>query len=363
MRIVPYTPEHFAELRAAAQRSGAARSLQHRPFVDYYYATRDSCRLWLAVDGDGDIAAAMGLEQLPFCYEQRELRVGCASNFVAFRPGAGGCLFMHWIKTSDFACVYGGSADTHRIVRNQKWTYFGGVQTLFLNRRYPTRVGEAFWRRTAKSVLRAVAPTIDPRGWPAQLARGSGPRLRAHEEHAVTDDMLPTAAPFVFRMCPDTEYLNWRYHTDLRFVRYRLFRILADDATAGYVVLNERPGRVIVAHCDGNDPMLVARGILLAVAAVSREHQAAPEVVLTSAHTQMQRVFREFGFRAAGAERPFALGSRRHAIDLAPDTSRWLINFDWIDNGLRVPFADQHPSDDTAVAAPDNAAEYEGDAL
>jgi hypothetical protein len=363
MRIVQYSPEHFGLLLHAAQRSGSAHSLQHRPFVDYYYTTRDSCRLWLALDGDGAVAAAMGLEQLSFCYEKRQLQVGCASNFVAFRPGAGGYLFLHWMKTSDFACVYGGSADTHRIVRNQRWTYFHGIKTLLLNRRYPARPGEAFWRRTAKSVMRAVVPVVDPQSWPAKLARHAGTHLSVREEHTFTEDLQPADGPFIFRLCPSTEYLNWRYNTSLPFVRYRLFRILAEGVTSGYVILNERPGRVILAHCDGGDPIILASGILLAVAAVTAQGGAVPEVVLTSAHTQMQELFREFGFRAAAAERLFALGARRHSIDLAPDTSRWLINFDWIDNGLRAPFAGQQASDDAHSAITDGTAEYGGDTL
>lgn len=341
MKIVRYAPEHFDRLVDAARRSASARSLQHRPFVDYYYATRETCRLYLALDGNGAVLATIGVEDLPFQYHDRQLHIGFASNFVAFRPGAGGYMFLHWMKSSDFACTYGGSRDTHKILRNQRWTYFAGVKTFFLNRRYTADREEPLWRRTAKSVVRAVAPRVDPRSWPDKVERSTGGCITVHEEKTFTDDMLPPGGRFALRFSPSAEYLNWRYGTALPFVRYRVFRIVAAGATSGYVVFNERPGRLIVSQCDGVDPVVLTHGLLLAIAAAGSRSACPMEVLLTSAHTQMQRRLREFGFQSARADRPFALGSLRYPLDLDPDTSEWLINFDWTDNGLRAPFLDQ----------------------
>ena len=52
----------------------------------------------------------------------------------------------------------------------------------------------------------------------------------------------------------------------------------------------------------------------------------------------------DVGFEADPNERPFALGAKRHPLPDATDTSTWLVNLDWTDNGLRSPFLDELPA-------------------
>lgn len=325
MRLTTYTPADFAALREAAVRMGPEVSLNHRPFVDWYYTTNEACHLHLVREGDDRVVGTIGVEVMPFEANAQPVTMGFASNFHALQHGVGGILFMKWMKSSPLGAVFGGSPDTHRIIQGQKWTYFSGVDIYQLNRPYAAQAGEAAWRRTAKWALRTVQPKVrlDARRIPVSV----------REESDYSPDLLPHSSPFALRFNPTVEYLRWRYDTRLSFVRYRLFRI--EDV--GYVILNETPGRVIVAQCDGNDAEALAHGVTRAVAEVCTTPR---EVLLASSHPVMQRVFTGYGFRRT-AERPFALGSLRKPIDITHDTSTWLVSFDWTDNGLRVPFLDQ----------------------
>ena len=342
MEIVTYTPEHFARLAAAARTAPAGRSLCHRPFVDYYYTTAEWCRLYLALDKQGQVAAAIGLEHLPCEHEGRPVRIGCASNFVAFAKGAGGYLFLHWVRSSEVSCIYGGSEDTHRILRSQRWTYFPGVRIHRLNGRFETRPADPPWRRAAKAVLRAVTRGVDVRAAAERAAAEPQWRALAVEEVRVAaPDMLPAGDAFAFRMRPTVDYLNWRYRTDLPFVRYRMFRLTQAGDARGYVILNERPRQWLVAQADAADPAALAGGILLALGAAARTGDPRREVVLACAHRRMAACFEHFGLVPGRADRPFALSAGRQPLDWSPDTSNWLVNFDWTDNGLRPPFLDE----------------------
>jgi hypothetical protein len=345
MRIVTYGSEHFAALARAAATAPTGRSLAHQPFVDWYYTTRDWCRLHLALAGDGAIAAAIGVEHVPFEYRGRPLSIGFASNFVAFQPGAGGYLFLHWVRSSDVACIYGGSSDTHRIIQSQKWMYYPGVKTYRVNARYKAAGRDAPWRRAAKSILRAIVPSVDVGARAAAMrARYERENLAVREESAIAADMVPAPGSFPFRLAAGVEYLSWRYATDLSFVRYRVFRLVRGTATCGYVVVNARHDRLLVAQADADDPTSLAVGILLAIAEVAREARRAPEVVLVSSNHVMQEIFRAAGLEPDPNERPFALGAKRHPLPESTDTSEWLVNLDWTDNGLRSPFLDEQPA-------------------
>jgi len=341
MRIVAYEPALFPALAAAARDAAAGHSLSHRPFVDHYYTTAPWCRLYLALADDGAVAGAIGVEQLRFEYKGRPLTIGCASNFVAFRRGAGGVLFLRWVRSSEVACIYGGSPDTHRILEHQRWTYFPGVRIYRLNGRYASRHAEPLWRGVAKSLLRAATPPVDVgRRLRHAIGRGALPAVGAEEVGGFSEDMLPRAGGFTLRLAPGVAYLDWRYSRALSFVRYRLFRLVR-GGPCGYVVLNEHPGSLVVAQADGPDPDTLAAGVLAAVAEVAGEGSRQPEVVLASCHAQMRRIYEGFGFRPARVKRPFALGSAHGPVRLGRDTSSWLVNFDWTDNGLRPPFLDQ----------------------
>jgi hypothetical protein len=47
MPVVEYTPDRFDEVKDMALRFGGQMNLAHHPFVDYYYATCEWCRLYL----------------------------------------------------------------------------------------------------------------------------------------------------------------------------------------------------------------------------------------------------------------------------------------------------------------------------
>ena len=350
MRLTEYTPEAFDALRAAAERLGVA-SLRWRPFVDYYYTGNPWCRLHVLTGGDGVVVGVIGVDSMRFAAGDRAAPLGFASNFHAAQAGAGGYLYLHWVKTSPFGLVFGGSADTHRILRRQGWTYFPGVKTLVLNRAYAARPGESPWRRLAKRVLTRFRQT------PATRFAGRVPgfvaeRITVHEEDRFTEDMPPRTSPFAFRFAPELDYLNWRYRTGLSFVRYRIFRIRTEGRTSGYVVLNDAPDRIAVAQCDGESAADLAYGVLRSLVVATEPDRKIREIILACSHAEMGRIYRDFGFRAAGADRPFVVGSRRGAVDLPADPSRWLVNFDWGDNGLRAPFLDQPAAKarDTEVA-------------
>lgn len=340
MRLVEYTPSSFEALSAAAARMQQPSSMLHRPFVDYYYATRDWSKLYLLLDPQEQVVGTIGVELARFLYNSQELIIGVASNFHALQHGAGGYLFMKWMKSCPLGMIFGGSPDTHRIIQQQKWTYFPGIRAYFLNRRYSSYAGESGWRPLAKSVLRKFlwkripeyASVLDP-----EVVRG----LTVREERGCSEDMLPKQSPFSFRLALALQHLNWRYATDLPFVRYRVFRILRQGASAGYVILNDRPEQLAVSHCDGENPAIVAGGVLLSMLEAARDDLKPRAAMLCSSHPQMQAIYTRFGLEAAPEERPFALGSLRQKMTLSLDTSNWLVNFDWADNGLRAPFLDE----------------------
>src|SRR5439155_4587495 len=182
-------------------------------------------------------------------------------NFYAMQPGAGGYLFLHWLKSCQVGVVFGGSDDAHRITRQQKWTYYAGLRTFRLNRAYPKHAQDAKWRAIAKSALERMRPLLGKYASriPPEVCRTT----TVQEERDYEPDLLPRFSPFHFRFAPTLAHLAWRYNTRLSFVRYRLFRILHGGKTAGYVVLNDLPHALMVAQCDGESAAVVAHGVLL----------------------------------------------------------------------------------------------------
>lgn len=336
MRIEPYSSEHYPRLEAVVRASGLAQSLLHRDFVEWYYHSHEWCRLFLVFIDDETIGGVIGLEQLTMDIGGEELTVGAGSNLASFHPRAGAFLFLHWMRSCDLALVFGGSDDMHRILEGQRgrWTYFDGVRTYALNARFAPREGRQGWRRAAASALHAVGPYVHPAHAFEQLVTtGTIPRVAVEEVTAFTSDLLPTGpSPFALRLAPSLEYLQWRYNPTLPFLRYRVFR-LGDGG--GYVVLNDRPNELLIAQADANDPRFLAGGILAAVAKVSADSDPRRKVVLTTAHQDMRAIFTAAGFAPAPTGRRFALGQGKRRVDVAPDTAQWLVNYDWIDNGLR----------------------------
>jgi hypothetical protein len=340
MSLSAYGPADYDRLQPVAERLGPTVAFIHRPFVDHFYTTWGGSRLYLFTLPDGSIGGTLGLVSLRFESGGEELLIGSPSNYYSFHPGAGGYLFLHWMKTFKIGMVFGGSESTHRILGQQRWIYYPGVKVYFLNRAYPRQSGDSHWKAAAKWLMERTRHCLSRF---ARRMRGASPDgLAVREEQTYAEDLFPHRSPFTFRFAPRVDYLAWRYDMRLSYRRYRLFRILRGRITAGYVILNDQPERLLVAHCDGEDPVELAYGIALSVAVAGSDDQIPREVMLTSCHPIMQAVFKKLGFREARQERPFVLGSLRHRDLLPPaDTSNWLINFDIGDNGLRPPFLDQ----------------------
>ena len=116
MRLVRYTPAMLPSLQAIATPDSG---LGDRAFVDYYYATREHCQLHLALDPQGVVIGSIGIELMPFEHEGQRKTIAFGSNFHAAHSGVGGFLFLTWMKSAPLSLVFGGSPDTHRILRAQ----------------------------------------------------------------------------------------------------------------------------------------------------------------------------------------------------------------------------------------------------
>jgi len=87
MAIVEYTPELFGELQEMVSRVPANMNLAHRPFVDYYYASRSWCKLYLFLSDSGRVLGTLGRELLSFEHESREITIRIGSNWFSPHPG------------------------------------------------------------------------------------------------------------------------------------------------------------------------------------------------------------------------------------------------------------------------------------
>jgi hypothetical protein len=333
MRIVEYEPGLFDLLQTATSQM-ASRNLCHEGFVNHYYASVPWCKLHLLLSPADAVVGALGVERMPFRVGSRDVTLGFGTNYYSLEPGAGGFLFLHWMRQCDVGIFFGGTRYAHAVIRSQQWPYFDGIGVYLLNKEYEVYPGQAAWIRAAKWIARQSTRrkiSSYARNIPRQIANS----VSVREEVDYSDDLLPQSSPFELRFAPDAAYLNWRYNTRLPFARYRLFRILSGARSVGYVILNEGPQRVLVSQCDGEDPETLAWGVVLSLLQVSRADSAAPTVMLTCSHPVMQQVFRCFGFKA-DTTHPFALGSLRRGIAPPPGshTSNWLVNYDWGDNGL-----------------------------
>ena len=333
MRLLRYSPDMFGLLKSITP-SGSG--LSHEAFVNYYYATRPECALHVLVDGRGAPVGTVGVERMPFEYDGRPHTFGFASNLFGAVPAAGGYLYLHWMKSAPIGMVFGGSADTHRILRAQHWTYYSGIGTYRLNWTYPVQEGESGRHRIVKAVLRRASKDLN---WAERAASVCAASVSAREEREYRNEMIAMSSAFTLRLAPDLSYLRWRYALDIPFARYRVFTIYEGSALIGYVVIRDRSDHVIVAHADGTNPRLLAMGILRAVVAAT-EGRSRCGLMTTSSHPEMQQVFLAAGFRKRRAERPLALGAIRGRVDLDADTSGWMVSYEWGDNALRPPFDD-----------------------
>jgi len=341
VRMIEYSPEHFDALQRVAKCVGPNCNLGHRPFVDYYYASSDWCRLFMILTDDGSAIATIGLERMPFQYDGHKIIVGFGSNFHSLRSGLGTYLFLHWQKSCPVGLVYGGSEETHKIIRRQNWSFFTGVRNYELNKTYLPHPGQPKWRVAAKWVLRHTGRRKRIAEFASRIPASVTEKLSVREEQNFTHDLLPCRSPFRFRFAPSPEYLNWRYNPSLSFVRYRVFRVLDEEKTVGYVILNESAERILVAQCDGEDAETLAYGTLLSILQAGHTDTKPRFVSLVSCHPGMQKIYERFGFKKSGPDRPFALGLSGANVRILPDTSNWLVNLDWGDNGLLGPLIGQ----------------------
>ena len=338
MRVIQYERGQIDLLRNLAEKLPREHGLRYPEFVDYYYASSPWGALFLAVEGD-DVFGAVGMERLRFITPHGSLLLGCGSNLVSAQPPAGSMLFLRWMKDCEFGLVFGGTDAARRMYDQQRWISYPGIRDFYLNECIKSLPDDAWWKRLAKTAVRQFGRKVDIHRSASRVIRDGSRNVEVAEEVGFSADLLPKGSPFTFRMDPDVSYLEWRYGSAMPFVKYRIFRIINDGQAAGYVVLCEQPGRVTVAHCDGDDPLVLLHGILAALASLISRGGARREVFLTCAHPVMQDGLRRCGFRAAKSDRPFLMGGLKGSLPISNDTSRWLVNFDWGDNGLRAPFS------------------------
>jgi hypothetical protein len=346
VRVAKYSPEYFDGLSHFVDRIGLNLGLAHAAFVDHYYVNQEWCRLYLALRPDEGIVASYGLEVARFQYDNTPITIGFSSNFYSLQPGAGLFLFGCASEWCPIRLIFGGTLDTQKIFRDLSWKYYRGMRIYVLNRSYETYPGDGWIRSAGKSFAQRLARRRLSH-FAGRLQCDLGAQVSVREEQTFTDDLLPAHSPFTFRLAASTDYLNWRYNTALSFVRYRLFRILSNGRTAGYVVINEMPHKIIVAHCDGTDTQVLAYGVLRAIVEVGREDTVPRSAILASCHPAMQEIYSSFGFRPDPQDRPFYIGTVEGSVEIAGDTSNWLVNYDWGDNGLRPPFLDQRATLDS----------------
>lgn len=347
MPIVEYTPQLFDDLKQFVARLIKPVNLVHRPFVDYYYTDNRWCKLFLYYSDSGDILGTLGRELMRFEYKSREILIRFGTNWYSLLRGVGTELGKYSVASApeSIGLMFTGSDDTLAILHHRGWTFIPGIRGYFLNNPYPIYGGDSFLRKRAKSFIRTMRrksiPTFASR-IPSEMVSG----LTVCEESSYSADVLPSRSSFVFRFAPTVDYLKWRYNLSLSFARYRLFRLMKGGASAGYVIFNDSPDCLIMAQCDGEEAATLAYGILLSILDIGRSDRQPRTVFLASCHPGMQHVFEQFGFRLPRKEgdMPFAFRNLPAEFDKTPANSSWLINFDWGDNALRLPFLDQAPA-------------------
>jgi len=347
MPIVEYTPKYFEDVSELASQVPGPMNLAHRPFVDYYYASQERCRLYLYYSETGKIIGTLGRELAPFLLGSRDLTVRIATNWYSLQRGIGGELYQYSAQANpnSVGLMFSGSQTTLSILRHHNWIFISGIRGYFLNYTCHDSPADAWWRRASKSILRRVVRRKIP-AFASRLPPRAVSEIAVREEGEYSADLLPSRSPFLFRLAAGASYLGWRYNLSLSFVRYRLFRILVRGKSAGYVILSDWPQKIVVAHCDAEDPVALAYGTLLSILEAGREDTGPRMVYLTCSHLEMCKIFRKFGFwREPGGSLPFAFRTPPPGLDLAADTSQWLVNFDWGDNGVRPPFLDQPGAD------------------
>jgi hypothetical protein len=349
LKVITYAPEHFGRLSERTQNLPADYPLRCRSFVDYYYASSEWCQLYLAIDEDGGIAGFQGVERMPFVDGENRYVLGFGSNFYAFKPGAGTYLLVNWMKTCDAGLVFGGSDDMNRLIDRCKWTRYSGVKFSFVNRRYDP-VPENGWLRMHLKKLLKRAPFR--RNLHQLAARIPQADVSVQEVKEFSSELLNFQSAFRFRFAADSDYLNWRYGSQVPFLRYRTFRVVEKGGTAGFVVVLDEPGQVVIAHADGSNPKSLATGIVQSISAVSGEPRDKREVLVVTSNPEMQAIFEMAGFKHKPSfNRPIAMGKVPGGFAVSSPVSEWLVSFGWGDNGVRPPFREPNLARSERIAS------------
>lgn len=304
----------------------------NRQFLGHYYLGQDWSKLFLAMDGSKCLGI-MGIDMLQFTVEASSLRVAFATNFYSLQSGIGGMLWLKWIKLGDMGLVFGGSEDTHRIISAFKFDYYPGVNFYRLNAQFEAYKEDS----TLKGIVKTGLRPWKRKKLPHYASKDFGKRfadIQVVERQEFSAEMLVPTSSFTLRFQPPLEYLQWRYNTRLAYVHYRLFEIIRSGQSCGYCVLNDGPNELVVAYADGNDPVVLAAGILKAIFLVGEKNDKHRKVALSSSHPMMQAIFMESGFQLTKENYSFAMGSLRGSRNLG-DPKTWLINFGMGDNDLR----------------------------
>lgn len=313
------------------------RFLRHRPFVDYYFTTHECAKLFLSVDQDDIVKGTVGGEMMRFEFGGRFMTLTFPMDFRAIQPGAGIYLLRRLMaRSSGRGIGVGGTEESYRVLRSMGWTTCGEIRLHRLNQPYSRWEGETKLRLKIKDLIDKLARKPISR-YASRIPQEAVARLSIREEDACTQDMLPAVSPFAVRFAPPLDQLNWRYNTRLPFVRYRVFRVLSGETTSGYVVINESPERLLLAHCDGDDPAVLAYGALLSLLEVGSRDRKPRTMMLASTHSGMKAIFEQFGFREGGDPHPVNVGGLGEELQ-PPDLTHWLVNWDWGGRALRPPF-------------------------
>jgi hypothetical protein len=331
LKIVKFTPDHYPELTTFANTIGLSTML-NRDFVDHYYLGQEWSKLYIGLDRSKCIGI-IGNDFLRFSVQSSFLKVAFATNFYSIQPPIGGMLWLKWLKLGEIGLVFGGSADTHRILSARKFQYYSGVNIYRMNAQFESYKEDSALKSALKAGLRPwKRKKLTEYASKDFLARFSNVQVVEADEFA--ESFLVQSSPFQLRFNPPIEYLQWRYNPRLSYVRYRLFEIKSLGKSCGYCVLNDGPEELTVVHADGNNAELLAAGILKAIFSVGEENNKEHKAVLSSSHPAMQTIFCESGFCMARGNYPFAAGALRGSRELG-DPTTWLINIGIGDNDLR----------------------------
>jgi len=340
LQVKRYEPHEFADLLAFSSQLPFETTLIHERFVNYYYTTSNFCYLYTLRNQKKDIIGSVGIEKMQFQYRDKPIILANGSNLNVITKGGGHgkILFTKWLEEGDFGIVFGGSPDTHNILQKQEWDYFDGANLMYYNKPVKIYVTDPVWKRAIVNILRLIpGPSLNSSINKISHTFPEFNKLRTIECD-YSDIELPNKSPFDFHFNPSKEYLKWRYNTHLDFVNYRLFRIEDfNGMQVGYVIINLKPGIAMVAHVDGTDPKKLALGTIKCLECL-RDIIENSIVFLASSHIKMQKIFFRFGFKLSRLDRKLAIGAIKKPTNIDQNTSNWIINFDWGDNGLRLPF-------------------------